>query len=242
MQALTTEVGKLKPNDRIRVLGELIRKTGDFFTKTKAKMNPQSPSVSGARLDEIVKGVLINRPVSVRTAEEYVNSVVILGYDLPYPFFPADILKRKKGFSEQECLDTMTGEAQSVYASLKEFFQDAIRNAWLTKDVAVHLFTNTLLNYKTSKSQFQRAHVFVANSLENRGRLNTSDLNSSFGDDRSGIKRPEARSISPNRVDVRAPSPTDNRTFKSVKQALSVSSVSQKSGIESFEELVQDTD
>ena len=235
MKPMTSIVGVLKPNDRIRILGELIRKSVDLFSKTRARLNPDYKPVDG-RLEEVVKSFAINRPVSVKLADDYVNAVLVIGYDLPYPFFPTEILKRKRGFNEPEFLEAMSGEAQSIFGSIKEFMQEGVKNGWVTKEVAANMMTSTLLNYRTSKSQFQRAVSFVTSVLENRGRVTTSDLNSSFGDDRSQGKR-EPRSISPNRVDMRAPSPQDSRTFKSVKQAMSISSVSQKSGIDSFEEI-----
>jgi hypothetical protein len=234
---VTTIVGQLKPADRIRVLGDLIKKTEDFFTRSRAKFNPEMRPADG-RLDEVIKGIVINRPVIVKTVEDYCNAVAVLGYDLPYPFFPPDILRRKKGFNEQEMIDTMGEEAQSIYLRLREFFQEAVREGWITKDQAVMSLTNALLNYRTSKSQLQRAQNFVLAALDNRGRSAMSDLNSSFGEDRS-VGRREQRSISPNRVDMRAPSPQDGRTYKSVKQALSVNA--SKSSIDNFNEL-QDTE
>lgn len=234
---ITTIVGQIKPADRIRVLTDLVKKTEEFFARSKAKFSPGVQPAEG-RLDEVIKGIMINRPVIVKAVEDYVNALAVIGYDLPYPFFPPEILKRKKGFNEQELQDAMIEEAQAIYVKLREFFQEAIREGWMVKDQAVLCLTNALLNYRTSKSQLQRAQNFVVAALDNRGRTAMSDLNSSFGDDRS-VGRREQRSISPNRVDLRAPSPQDGRTYKSVKMALSMNP--SKSSIEQFNEL-QDTE
>ena len=234
---VTTIVGTLKPADRLRVLAELIKKTEDYFTRSKAKFNPEIRPAEG-RLDEVIGGVYGGRLPIVRAVEDYVNAVAVMGYDLPYPFFPPEILKRKKGFNEPELLDVMGEEAQNIYLRLRDFYQEAVREGWMSKEQAVQSLSSTMLNYRTSKSQLQRAQNFVLAALDNRGRTAMSDLNSSFGDDKS-VGRREQRSISPHRVDVRAPSPQDGRTYKSVKQALSVNA--SKSSIDNFNEL-QDTE
>jgi polyhydroxyalkanoate synthesis regulator phasin len=98
---------------------------------------------------------------------ELLSMICAMGY-AQETYFAAPELVQRKHFTEVEMTARMTPELKELYANIKGIFEKMVEAGMLSNEDAAKMFTAMILNYQTSRRQFQRVETFVTEVFQKR--------------------------------------------------------------------------
>jgi hypothetical protein len=199
-------IANIDPYQRVNCLNDLISTAKQQFTSGGVKNLNIKDKIPSEKLDSIASKYLENGRLDIRSPEDLIMFIAAAAKNQNSYFLPYDIARSKKPVTEEMMISKMyQTENREIYRILKDFFLYCIRSNILTDKVATGIFIDTMVNYRTTKNQWNRAteaiQKFISDSLQS-GSLDTINL--------SGLQSPD-RPLTPNRVTGRA----DDRSFSS---------------------------
>lgn len=199
-------IANIDPYQRVNCLNDLINTAKQQFSSGRVKNLSIRDKIPSEKLDSIASKYLENGRLDIRSPEELVMFIAAFAKSQNSYFLPYDIARSKKAVTEDMMISKMyQTENREIYRILKDFFLYCIRSSILTEKVAIGIFIDTMVNYRTTKNQWNRAteaiQKFIGDSLQS-GSSDTLNL--------SGLQSPD-RPLTPNRVTGRA----DDRSFSS---------------------------
>ena len=96
---------------------------------------------------------------------EIVMIMFLLLKEHPFPVYPVEVSRKKRIPKEAELVARLNPQVTPIYIELRKFLQYLITENFLNRDTAVQAFTDSLLNYSTSRNQLKRTEQFVKDIL-----------------------------------------------------------------------------
>ena len=96
---------------------------------------------------------------------EIVMLMFLMLKEHPFPVYPVELSRRKRIPTEEELVARMNPEVAPIYNELRNFLKYLITENFLNRDTAISAFTDSLLNYSTSRNQLKRTESFVKDTL-----------------------------------------------------------------------------
>lgn len=158
---------KLDKWDRTQVVN-------DCFSRLKTIVPTGQNIMSGKRLEITEERVALITSDFLKTIDlqglhpqELLTMIVYMGFAHD-KYFAAPDLVHKKNFTEAEMTARMDEDMREIYDSIKTVFVRLVETGLLSTDDAAKMFTGMLLNYQTSRRQFQRVQAFVTDVFQKR--------------------------------------------------------------------------
>ncbi|CAG9322260.1 unnamed protein product [Blepharisma stoltei] len=171
---------------RISMIDELIRYAKEKLIKLGRKITAFTEEISMPVLEGLCNTYMRqNNRLNVKSIEELIGFILALARFVPEPFLAPELARSRGNFTEEMILMKLHDQYDNIYRSIKEFLSDSIRNDWIEENLAAMLFTDVLLNYKTSGRQFKRCQGLIKTILNPAlSRPASSILNRSTDSDR----------------------------------------------------------
>jgi hypothetical protein len=187
-QLLTSnlQLNTIEEKQRKRIVDDLIILIRQNLVQSTVKITKLPEIVPTKRLEKLYENYKIDRnKFQYKNNEELLWFILSLGSTIPLPFLPAELSKSKKPFTEAMIKEKLSQNYSYIFSSIKELLSDSIKQNWISEDVACEMFTDTLINFKTSKSQYKRCQQHLTNILKaDLSRPPTSIKDSSFDNSR----------------------------------------------------------
>ena len=83
---------------------------------------------------------------------EIVMLMFLLLKEHHFPVYPVEVSRKKRIPNEEELIARLNPEVAPIYNELRNFLKYQITENFLNRDIAISAFTDSLLNYSTSRN------------------------------------------------------------------------------------------
>jgi hypothetical protein len=115
----------------------------------------------------IVKEYLNTMTLENYSPMELLSMICAMGY-AQESYFASPELVQRRHFTEAEMIAKMTPDLKDLYTNIKGIFEKMVESGMLSNEDAAKMFTAMILNYQTSRKQFQRVQAFVTEVFQKR--------------------------------------------------------------------------
>lgn len=161
------ELLKLDTRDRVSVIDSCFRRIKIIAPPGQDFMRSKQLRVSEDHVAQAVATFLNDFSLEGLSPQELLTMVMYMGVAQD-KYFAAPELVQKKTFTEGEMTARMDEDLHLLYQSLKSVFLQLVEAGQLSTESAPEMFTGILLNYQTSRRQFQRVQAFVTDVFQKR--------------------------------------------------------------------------
>lgn len=147
------------------------------------------------RVEKLYENYLMSKQsTKFKHNEELLGFILNLAKTLPDCFLPSDLAKSKHPFTENMIREKMRPDYFNIYNDIKDFLIESLRERWLDEDMVIMMFVDTLVNFSTSKTQFNRCKSNLGKVIKaEMSRPPTSNKDSNF--DMMRVVTPNDRSL-----------------------------------------------
>ena len=210
---------------RKKMIEDLSNLVKENFMRTGKKINRLEGELTMQRLEKLYENYIIEfTNLKYKNNEELLGFVLSLGRTIPEPFLPMDLAKSKMPFTETMIKEKLSQKYLGIFVSIKEMLVESIIQNWIDENLACELFTDTLINFMTSKSQYKRCQQHLNKIIK------------------AGLSRPPTaiKDTSFDNSRVVTPVNIGSQRFSIVKASTGGGRQSIDSGIDNFKEVIDE--
>lgn len=150
LSILPAQTRKLMVEELVNITKESLARTGKKIIKLEEALTMQ-------RLEKLYENYSMNKSrFKYKNNEELIGFVLSLARTVPEPFLPLELVRSKIPFTEMMIKEKMNQYYVAIFVQIKELLVESIIQGWIEENLALGMFTDTMLNFMTSKSQFKR--------------------------------------------------------------------------------------
>lgn len=214
------QIPQLQRKNMIETLSNLLRES---ISKSGEKIVISEIPMS--RLEKMYESYLsYNTKMKYNNDKELLGFILILASTIPEPFLPIDLARSKFPFTEAMIREKLSPHYGGIFIQIKDLLVDLVLQVLIDEPIACECFTVTVVNYQTSKSQFERCKQHLSKVLK------------------AGLSRPPTaiKDTSFDNSRVVTPDRTYTKGFSVLKASSANNRSSIDSGIDNFKEVLDE--
>ncbi|OMJ70697.1 hypothetical protein SteCoe_31257 [Stentor coeruleus] len=150
LSILPAQTRKLMVEELVNITKESLARTGKKIIKLEEALTMQ-------RLEKLYENYSMNKSkFKYKNNEELIGFVLSIARTVPEPFLPLELVRSKMPFTEMMIKEKMNQYYVAIFVQIKDLLVESIIQGWIEENLALGMFTDTMLNFMTSKSQFKR--------------------------------------------------------------------------------------
>jgi hypothetical protein len=200
MMATNKVLNSIQIQQRRMSIKDLFNLLRDRLKGTGFSMKNFQDELKMQRVEKLYENYLMSKnQTKFKHNEELLGFILNLAKTLPDCFLPSELARSKIPFTEFMIREKMRGEYFNIYADIKEFLVEALRESWLNESMIIDIFVDTVVNFRTSKNQFDRCRSCLGKIIKaDMSRPPTSNKDQSV--DLKRVVTPNDRQFEFNRV------------------------------------------
>ena len=224
MLASNKVLNSISIQQRRMAIKDLFNLLRDRLARTGFQLENFNEVLKMQRVEKLYENYLMSKlSTKFKHNEELLGFILNLAKTLPDCFLPSDLAKSKHPFTENMIREKMRPDHFNIYTDIKDFLIESLKERWLDEDMVIMMFVDTLVNFSTSKTQFNRCKSNLGKVIKaEMSRPPTSNKDSNF--DMMRVVTPNDRSLG----------------GKLVAKSAGITYSSIGSHIEAFQEIVDD--
>jgi hypothetical protein len=146
----------LSSQDRMWVLEKLILSCRTRFVLTDPSKDAFNSQLPIEDQEQIVRDYLSQGTLRRLSPDLFLYIILTLLKHIPFPLFPSDPNSSRSNLSERDLLAYIPRDYHSFYTKFKDLLLEGMNKAWFSKEIAIHAFSEVLVNYKSTKRVYTK--------------------------------------------------------------------------------------